>query len=89
MDVAGGTTALDDAERTILDLEQQHWRYAGSKEVAIRERLGVSPTRYAMRLNRLLDDERALAYAPVMVNRLRRERDRRRVSRRLAPAVQG
>ena len=68
---------LNETDRAILDLESKHWRYAGSKAVAIRE-LGLTPTRHRQRLNVLLDDERALAYAPVLVNRLRRMRDLRR-----------
>lgn len=35
---------------------------------------GLSITRYWQRVNRLLDTEEALAYNPVLVNRLRRLR---------------
>lgn len=62
---------LTDLERAMLDLEQQHWATAGGKEDAIAA-MGMSPTRYYQRLAGLLGTERALAYAPVVVNRLRR-----------------
>lgn len=79
--------ALSERDRAVLDLAGRRFRYAGSREVAIRDELDMSPTRFHQRLNALLDDARALAYAPMTVNRLRRERDRRRSGRRLAPAV--
>ncbi len=68
---------LSDIERAVLDLEGRTWRYAGTKESAIRDS-GLTATRHRQILNRLLDDERALAYAPVLVNRLRRVREARR-----------
>jgi hypothetical protein len=62
---------LTDQERAMLDLEQQWWATAGGKEAAI-VAMGLSPTRYYQLLNRLLASEKALAYAAVTVNRLRR-----------------
>ncbi|MFE6849509.1 DUF3263 domain-containing protein, partial [Streptomyces sp. NPDC057674] len=50
----------------------------GAKERAVRETLGLSPTRYYQLLNALLDDPRALAHDPVTVNRLRRVREEKR-----------
>lgn len=72
---------LSDTEKNILDFEQQHWKYAGAKEAAIREQFGVSLTRHTQRLNALLDRPEALAYAPATVKRLRRLRDARRAVR--------
>lgn len=63
---------LSDTDRAVLDLEKRNWKYAGTKEAAIRDELGMTPTRYYQRLARLLQDQEALAYAPVAVNRLRR-----------------
>lgn len=67
---------LTDQERAILDLEQHWWATAAAKEDMIRA-MGLSPTRYYQLLNRLLATERAVAYAAVTVNRLRRLRERR------------
>jgi hypothetical protein len=62
-------------------VERQGWPGPGAKERAIREGLGMSPTRYYQLLGALLDDPRALAHDPVTVNRLRRIRDARRARR--------
>lgn len=62
---------LTEREQAILDLEQQWWSTAAGKEDAIRS-MGLSPVRYYQLLNRLLATERAVAYAAVTVNRLRR-----------------
>jgi hypothetical protein len=72
---------LTERDRALLALEQRGWPGPGAKERAIREQLGISPTRYYQLLGALLDDERALAYAPVTVNRLRRVRQARRDQR--------
>ncbi|MEN8649370.1 DUF3263 domain-containing protein [Streptomyces sp. 21So2-11] len=72
---------LSERGRALLAVERQSWAGPGAKERAIREQLGISPTRYYQRLNALLDDARALAHDPVTVNRLRRVRDARRERR--------
>ncbi|WP_020122865.1 DUF3263 domain-containing protein [Streptomyces canus] len=72
---------LDRRERDILALERRSFAGPGAKERAIREELGLAPVRYYQLLNALLDDERALAFDPVTVNRLRRVRDTRRAER--------
>jgi hypothetical protein len=65
---------LDDRRRRILAFERQWWRQPGSKEQAIRDAFGLSPTRYYQLLNGLLDDPLALAHDPMVVKRLRRLR---------------
>ncbi|MGY5128587.1 DUF3263 domain-containing protein [Streptomyces nigrescens] len=75
---ASGLSARDEA---VLAVERRSWPGPGPKERAIREQLGISPTRYYQLLNALLDDPRALAHDPVTVNRLRRIRDARRARR--------
>ncbi|MFD9123928.1 DUF3263 domain-containing protein [Kitasatospora sp. NPDC059571] len=72
---------LTERERAVLALEARPWRTAGAKERAIREELDVSATRYYQLLNALLDRPEALAAEPVLVNRLRRIRERRRAER--------
>lgn len=67
---------MTDQDRAILGLER---RFAnapadGRKRQAIGTELGMTITRYHQRLNRLLEDESALAHDPVTVNRLRRLR---------------
>lgn len=72
--------SLTDLERAMLDLEQQWWATAAGKEDAIAG-MGLSPTRYYQLLSRLLATERALAYASVTVNRLRRISTQRQLGR--------
>jgi Protein of unknown function (DUF3263) len=70
----GDAAELTERQRDMLVFERQWWRHAGSKEQAIRERFGLSATRYYQVLNALLDDPAALAYDPLVVKRLRRLR---------------
>ncbi|PAU48150.1 hypothetical protein CK936_14925 [Streptomyces albireticuli] len=74
-------SGLSERDRAVLALERRTWPGPGAKERAVRERLGITPTRYYQLLNALLDDPRALAHDPVTVNRLRRVRDARRERR--------
>lgn len=74
-------SGLSERDRAVLALERRTWPGPGAKERAVRERLGITPTRYYQLLNALLDDARALAHDPVTVNRLRRVRDARRERR--------
>lgn len=76
------TMGLTGRERDILDFEQQWWRYPGAKEQAIRDRFGLTATRYYRLLNTLLDNPAALAAEPLLVGRLRRLRSARARDRR-------
>jgi hypothetical protein len=73
---------LDDLALAILQMESRHYRRIGAKHAAIRDELGISPTRYFQRLNQLLDDPEAIAVAPMVVRRLQRVRDRAAEQRR-------
>ncbi|MER8041915.1 DUF3263 domain-containing protein [Streptomyces sp. NPDC094032] len=68
---------LGEREQAVLAMERRSWPGPGAKERAVREQLGLSPTRYYQLLNALLDDPRALEHDPVTVNRLRRVRAER------------
>ncbi|MCT2592772.1 DUF3263 domain-containing protein [Streptomyces sp. N2-109] len=72
---------MSERDADVLAVERRGWSGPGAKERAIRERLGISPTRYYQLLNALLDDPHALAHDPVTVNRLRRRRESRRARR--------
>ncbi|MBK6886665.1 MAG: DUF3263 domain-containing protein [Tetrasphaera sp.] len=77
---------LSDRDREILAFERQWWKYAGSKEAAVRELFDMSATRYYQVLNGLIDNPAALAHDPMLVKRLRRlraSRQRTRSARRL------
>ena len=77
---------LTDRDREILAFERQWWKYAGSKEQAIKELFDMSSTRYYQVLNALIDRPEALESDPLLVRRLRRlraTRQRQRSARRL------
>jgi hypothetical protein len=78
---------LDERSRAVLDLERR-WSVAGGRKAGlIRQALGMSPTRYHQVLVRAIDLPEALAYDPMLVRRLRRLRDARRLARRPRGAV--
>jgi hypothetical protein len=77
---------LSERDAQILTFEREWWKHAGNKEEAIREHFDLSPTRYYQLLNRIIDDEVALAHDPMLVKRLRRlraQRQRQRAARRV------
>lgn len=73
--------ALTDRERAILDFERSWWTEPGPKELVIRTRFKLSPTRYYQLLNEILNEPEAMGYDPLVVRRLRRVRDLRRRAR--------
>ena len=77
----GVTDGLTDQDRAIIDFERAWWQASGRKDVAVRERLGLSPSRYYTCLNQLLEKPEAMDYDPMVVRRLRRMRDQRRRAR--------
>jgi len=77
---------LDERHRAVLDFERSWWLEGGPKERLIRERFGISSTRYQQLLMRAIDLPEALRYDPMLVRRLRRLREsrrRKRLARRL------
>ena len=72
---------MTEDEKRMLDLAGERWNYPGNLEQMIRDEFGISLTRFWQRVGQLCDTEEALAYAPVTVNRLRRLRAGRVVSR--------
>ena len=67
---------LTELERRILEMEGRTFRHVGGKERRIREELGLTPTAYLVRLNRILDEPAALREAPALVHRLRARREK-------------
>ncbi len=71
----------------LLEFERT-WRAASRpKDIAVRERFGLSPARYHQQLHRVLDRPEALQFDPVLVRRLRRLREARRTAR-FAPRLE-
>ncbi|QDM56385.1 helix-turn-helix DNA binding domain protein [Gordonia phage Sidious] len=68
---------MTDDDRAVLDFAARRWNRSGNQADAIRAEFDMSVTRFWQRVNTLLDDPEALAYAPQLVNRLRRIRSTR------------
>lgn len=77
-------TTLTEQDLAVLALEKAWWLRPGSKEQAIYDAFGWTPTAYYRRLNTLVDRQEALAAEPVVVKRLRELRARRARARSLA-----
>jgi hypothetical protein len=73
--------ALSERDRAVLDFEQSWWTQPGSKELAIRTRLGLSARRYRQLLAALVDSEEAEQVDPLVIRRLRRRREELRRAR--------
>ena len=71
----------EDLWQHILEFERTWWGGTVPKELAVRERFGLSPSRYYQLLNRLLDRPEAFEYDPILVRRLKRLREGRRQKR--------
>jgi hypothetical protein len=88
--LTGGLGTLSDRDREIIAFERQWWKYAGSKETAIKDLFDMSSTRYYQVLNALIDNPAALEHDPMLIKRLRRlraSRQRARSARRLGLEV--
>jgi len=70
--------ALTDRDEAILDFEASWWAQPGPKADAIRERFELSPTRYYELLTEILADPESSIHSPLLVRRLKRDRERRR-----------
>ena len=86
-DAGAPAEPLGERARSVLAFERQWWRHAGAKEEAIRRQFGIGPTAYYQLLSRLLDDPAALAYDPMLVKRLQRQRASRRRQRSGRPTM--
>ena len=68
---------LTELDMRLLAFERRGWRTPAVKEQAIGELLGLTATSYYQRLNALIDRQEALEFDPVLINRLRAQRDKR------------
>ena len=69
---------LTDRDKAILDFERLWWADPEAKTQAIRTYFWLSPARYHQILGEILSDPEAFQLDPLVVRRLRRQRDRRR-----------
>ncbi|GAC1409763.1 MAG: DUF3263 domain-containing protein [Actinomycetota bacterium] len=86
MEEARTPGVLTDRDKEILAFEREWFKTPGSKERIVKDRFGVSATRYYQILNVLIDSAEAHEHDPMLVKRLQRMRDarkRQRAARRL------
>jgi Protein of unknown function (DUF3263) len=70
--------ALTEREIAIIDFERTWWTLDGTREDMIRDRFECTPEELGLELGALVDSAEAMAHDPLVVRRLRRQRDRRR-----------
>lgn len=79
---------LTPADKHILQfaarIQRREFRTTGHCEQAIRDEFGYSATRYFQALNTLIDRPEAARAYPVLLNRLRAQRDARQAARSVA-----
>lgn len=63
-------------DKSILDFEKRNYKYAGQKESDAKDAFKMTPPQYYQHLNKLVDHPEAEEYAPMVVQRLRRLRDK-------------
>lgn len=73
---------LTEEERAVLAFERQWWRYAATKEDAIRVKFDMNATSYYQKLNMVLAKPEAMEEDPTLVRRLLRIADSRARARR-------
>lgn len=87
---AAKNTPLTYAEKAVLKFAARDPREsptAGHREAAIRDEFGYCASRFYQVLNALIDRPEALAHDPLLVGRLRRQRDTRRQARTRQPVA--
>lgn len=76
-----GAPGLSDFEADLLVFEASGHLAPEGKDAAILQRFELTVPRYYQELNALIDRPEALAHSPLLVKRLRRQRERRQQNR--------
>lgn len=74
------STPLTDRDQKMLLMAGQPYKNQGARESDIHKLFSLVPTAFYQRINQLLDHEEALAWNPMLVNRLRAQRKTRATS---------
>ena len=84
-----GAPALTERQIAIIEFEATWWMQDEARDTAIRARFACSTEDYYQELNLLLDHPGALEVDPLVVRRVRRQRERRRRARLDGPGRTG
>lgn len=82
-------SALTERQVSIIEFEATWWMQDEARDLAIRARFSCSTEEYYQELNQVLDHPDALSVDPLVVRRLRRQRERRRRARLDGPSRTG
>lgn len=82
-------SALTERQVAIIEFEATWWMQDDERDLAIRARFACSAEEYYQELNQVLDHPEALSVDPLVVRRLRRQRERRRRARLDGPSRTG
>lgn len=82
-------SALTERQVSIIEFEATWWMQDEARDLAIRARFSCSTEEYSLELNQVLDHPDALSVDPLVVRRLRRQRERRRRARLDGPSRTG
>ena len=75
---------LTETDKAMLDVAAGSYKYAGSVDVIVGERFGLSPTRFWQSVNQILGSSDAALYRPEAVRLLTaRKRPQRRLHQRI------
>ncbi|ROP78343.1 uncharacterized protein DUF3263 [Frigoribacterium sp. PhB107] len=77
---------MTDDDRDLLRFEDDHPRWDGAKELAVRRQFELTPVRYTQRLLRLVRTPEGVAAFPMLAHRLERQQARAAERRRLRTA---
>lgn len=80
---------LTERQIAIIEFEASWWMQDEARDTAVRARFACSAEEYYQELNQLLDHPAALEVDPLVVRRLRRQRERRRRARLDGPSRTG
>ena len=75
-------TSLTDRQLDILTFERQWWKHVDPRTHSVRQLFGCSPLQYRRELAEIIDLPEAAAYDPLLVKRLRRQREARETAAR-------
>lgn len=68
------SSELSEVEQRMLEFMKKNFKYKGARDFAIQREFELNSIEFFQRVNALLDSEAALAYDPILVERLRRAR---------------
>ena len=80
---------LTERQRAIIEFEARWWMEDDARDTLVRARFACSSEEYYQELNQLLDHPASISFDPLVVRRLRRQRERRRRARLDGPAGDG